>query len=445
MKKLCLVSLSAILLCPFLSGQTQTNSIPVPVVEHPQRIYRLRVLFRQLGLRLDSDDPTFNELQTFKQQVNRWALEAPYQLAPPPDSISLAKESYPGGGERFLRSTVLKAEVIQQPKSAQVTDPTTGAVSTQQNPNEMLWKASAVTDFSQLVPTTSDVQTQAVQLKASGVDLSRPGAGKALCSDFVTPPGQPATRQSFAMEHGFNNCVLRTGTSYTFARIGSGFKGTFSWAQNPKIQSNILVPEQYTSLNQAFAGEVDFDPTKVFLTGSDWNSAYLAANSYSDHEEYVFVSRIAAKCHVPLAPEGSQRTGLMTTDCAKKLARPQGLSAIAAVITPTVTFIEKTNFDFFASGGQLVPNPFPSKRLADLTFSFDLTRLIPNAKARQDAMATLAAAQQKVPGPSPNPNRTDVYNQVCIWASEPEQIDNDTFYANLRTALTTAVQQMPPN
>jgi hypothetical protein len=79
------------------------------------------------------------------------------------------------------------------------------------------------------------------------------------------------------------------------------------------------------------------------------------------------------------------------------LAGPHGWTAVLAAVVPTVALIEKTNFDFVANNGLLIANPFPSKRLADLTFSLDLTRLVPNAKARQDALTALTSAVSKKP------------------------------------------------
>ena len=441
MRRSALATVAALLLSSFLSAQESVaHPLPIPLTT---KVERLRFFFRELDLSLPAlpDSLTGHEdfelLQSFSAQVHKRALAQPAPAATKDEWQDLARISYPGGVERIVRAAVVKTEVIQQPKLVQIAD-ATGQLSYQPNPGKLLWKVSSTTDYGQVVPTVADVQAQAAALDAAGVDLSTAGA-KAFCSSRLSTPD--ANHYFTDVRGRFKDCLLRTGGAYMSARIASSFKLTFNWAQNPKVNSTFkyVVPSQYANVNQVFSGQVDFDPSKIFVTGSDWQSAYKAADSYGDAQEGVFARYMASKCEQPAdAQSDGFRKGLVTTDCVRKLARPRGWVVMAAVLTPTVSLVEKSNFDFLASNGVLAPNPFTTKRLADLTFSLDLTRVLPSAKARQDALAALVAAKAKKPRPPVNPTWKDVDDLVGKWAMEPEKLNadaDDSLYEKLISAL----------
>ena len=434
---------SALLMSTLLSAQKSVvNPTPIPL---ETKVERLRFLFGQLDLTLPvlPDSPSSNEgferLQGFSAQVHKRALAQPAPAAAKDEWEDLARISYPGGVERILRAAVVKTEVIQQPKLVQIAD-AAGQLSYQPNPGKLLWKISSTTDYGQVVPTATDVQAQAAALDTAGVDLSTAGA-KAFCSPRLST--QDASQHFTDVQGRFKDCLLRTGGAYMPARIASSFKLTFNWAQNPKVNSTFkyVVPSQYADVNQVFSGQIDFDPTKIFVTGSDWQSAYKAADSYGDAQEGVFAHYMASKCEKLADAQSDEfRKGLVTAECVRRLARPRGWVALVAILTPTVSFVEKSNFDFLANNGVLAPNPFTTKRLADLTFSLDLTRVLPSAKARQDVLAALVSAKAKKPRPPINSTWKDVDELVGKWAIEPEKLDaeaDDSLYEKLMSALHT--------
>ncbi len=441
----CLTILIAV--CPSAVSQTPPPRLVISSVNHAQRIARLRKLFLDLGLELPtcsatssienagSCDLSFDELQSFSDRVHQWAMSAPTNLAADEVWQKLAEKSYPSLAERTLRATQAKIEIIEQPKTITITDPTTGVGTPSPNPDRQLLRVSSVTNYSELVPSPSDILQQATVLRSAG--------SSAATAAWRTDSDGESLR----------NCLLRTGFVNMFLRDLSGIKGTFNWSQNPQVQQNVLVPSAISNQNRIFSGEIDFDPSKLFLTGSDWLAAYQAAQLYGRDAEKRFARQLGKECahsnpkatvQVPepgnIGSTSAKRSGLISPECAMRLARPHGGYAIAAALVPTVTYTVKSQFDFIANSGFLTAAPYRTNNLGDLTLSVDLTRLIPTAKSRSDALATLVAAQANKPAPPADPTRADIDQQVRNWASEPEQIDDDDIYKKLRIALLAARQ-----
>jgi hypothetical protein len=438
MRKLCLL-LCAVLcfpLCAYAEACPDHGSLTLH-----DKIERLRTLFENQHLtlppQLTSDIPcqqAFYLLQDFAKSEHQWVVQP---AAPVADPIGLAKESYPSGTERVLRSTTIKAETIQQPKTIQLFSTEKKKSVAQRNPDTLLWKISATMDSSRFVPTTSDVQAQAKTLTDVGVDLSVPG-DHALCSSYVASKRLDDHSNDAVIlkeNNQFEQCVLRSGTKYMFARFASGLKGTANWAESPSVRGGVKVQKKAASQSDEFSGEVDFDPTKLAMSGSDWYSGYQSAVLYGNAQETMFVNYMAKQCGT-----GVTRANMVSEQCARRLAGPHGFNAFLAVAVPTVSFIEKTNFDFAANNGELIQNRFPSKRLADLKFSIDMTRLIPSPKARQDALEALAAASHKKPAASRDSFKSSVDRLVQQWATQPEDMGKDDV---LYTRLIGAIEALP--
>src|SRR5262249_18773943 len=157
--------------------------------------------------------------------------------------------------QRLLRSQTLKMEMIQQPKTVNVYDPTSQSNLPGRNLDSWLFKASITGDPSQWFATPSDVQAQASNLVSAAVDISSDTNGEALCSKFVGvhSPGIDKNKNQF------QKCLLRLGADNVLKRIIGASKGTFSWTQNPHIFNGIVVPPTYNLDNRTFAGEADYD------------------------------------------------------------------------------------------------------------------------------------------------------------------------------------------
>lgn len=402
-------------------------------LSHAEKIHRLTDMFYDvdptLALVIRPTQTEYEALKPFSVLVHQWSLQTPAT------SSDLALESavrktYPSLGERYLRSMQGKVELIQQPKTALIENPTTLQVTAAPNPDNLLLKVSGVFTYSEYVPTPADVQTQAKAVHDANIDIRSTGGG--LCTHV----------QNETDAHKVRDCFLRTGFRNVLLRDLSGVKGIVNYAQNPEVQQQLLVPDTISNQNRIFSGEVDFDPSKLFLTGSDWLAAYGAAQYYGTTTETRFNDVIRAQCekalHQQLPSEANgKRLGYVSEQCMMRLARPHGAYAWLAAFTPQVVYTIKSQFDFIKNQGDLVPAPYATKRLGDLTLTVDLTRLIATAKSRTDALATLVAAQKNTPVTPVDPARKDLDKQVQLWASEPESLDKADVYEALRLALVS--------
>jgi hypothetical protein len=350
-------------------------------------------------------------LQGDKADLHKWAITA-VPVCEGACAKELSGAILPNRLERSLRATQAKIEVAQQPNTSLVQLTPTSAVTAVPNPDHNLLRVSSVTNYSELVPTPDDVQKQAQLLNDAGIWAETSNGlchhqAELLIKAESTQPSEPASgpvstkdatfrKTAGAMEH----CLLRTGFRNELLRNLSGAKGTFSYSQNPQVQQNLLVPSAISNNNRIFSGQVDFDPSKLFLTGSDWLSAYQAARLYGPDAEANFTNSMLRACHREedgrRVLRGEARSGLVDADCLRRLAAPRGLKTIAAAVIPAVTYSVKTQFDFIKSGGGLVPAPYATPNLGDLILSIDLTRVIPSAKSRADALSALIAARKHV-------------------------------------------------
>lgn len=100
----------------------------------------------------------------------------------------------------------------------------------------------------------------------------------------------------------------------------------------------------------------------------------------------------------------------------------------------------RNNFDFLKQGGFLVAPPIPTPRLQDVIFTLDLSKLVPSAKNRSDAIDLLVSLRKPIADPPDPPkqlNQNILNAFIAARDKRPESLDSET-YACLRKVLVKA-------
>jgi hypothetical protein len=375
---------------------------------------------------------------------------------PPSGSEQIARALYPNLGMRYLRASPSKTEVIQQPRTiVEQQGATTIAVG---NPDPLLVRYTQTTTWADVVHSVADIHDQA---KAFTDAKFQPPQEGMICNYHVTSPAtvtKHVSNSRVANGDGtkrFVDCLLQEGASRRWGRLLGGVKTQVSFGQNPQIQQGFNVSGTTAATNNYFAsGEADFDPKGLFLNGTDWNNAYETAKAYDSVTPKIgtgvmdeLLSRVESTCS-DVAAEKDLRSSV----CLRKIS---GLSGwhVLAVFLPQASAVIRNQFDYVKAGGILVAAPFPTKSLADVTFTMDLSRIIPTNKQREDAFKMLDALQKsknerakvlqsRLPvqkrvslSSTSLDSRLDVVRLYADFASEPEKIDDNGWYEKFRGAL----------
>jgi hypothetical protein len=158
-------------------------------------------------------------------------------------------------------------------------------------------------------------------------------------------------------------CMTKGGN--WFKRAWMGTTVSLSLSQRSLVQQQILVAPKFSTKYQ-FAGGFVFDPAKIFPSVSSWRAMF---------DEVARIDKA-------LALIGAH-------DVDEKRAKPWNRPW--SVIFPKVEFKILTQFDFVKVSGVLVEAPFPERALNTWTFTWDLSRLIPDTRNRVDEEAIYEA------------------------------------------------------
>jgi hypothetical protein len=150
-------------------------------------------------------------------------------------------------------------------------------------------------------------------------------------------------------------CMTKGGNWFKRAWMGTTISA--SLAQRSLVQQQILVEPTFAKKYQ-FTYGFTFDPAKIFPSVSSYR-AMLDEVSRVDKGMALIGARDILKKEKPWQHRWS-------------------------VIFPKVDFKILTQFDFVKLGGVLVEAPFPERTLNTWTFTWDLTRLIPDTRNRID-------------------------------------------------------------
>ena len=294
----------------------------------------------------------------------------------------------PTWGERALRTFQYQYQATEQPRTVVI-----GGVP-KMNPEHYLQQHSFNFTFSELFPSSSDFAAMISSVYSHQPDNTHIG-NKALLDTTICGEN---------LETPVVTCIARGARAWK--RAIAGVKATFTVSERSAVQQNSVVPESF-GYHYGYGGEVDFDPTNLFITASN----YLTAINAVKGSGLTFPGSPKEALHPML--EGVEQTQTQTqTQTHTKRIR----DSILAAVIPTFQFKRATQFDFIKnSGGYFVPATFPETGLNSYTLTWDARRLIAPMKVRSDAETML-----KSPPPSvetlkycvPLQNGTEIYLSV---------------------------------
>jgi hypothetical protein len=197
-------------------------------------------------------------------------------------------------------------------------------------------------------------------------------------------------RKQWALE-----CVATSGAWWQ--RALSGVKGTFSLSERTRVVSGIVVPDKPFPQGYDKAGEIDFDPTQLFILGSNWKGAAASLAGIR------VVSGNKDSACFPDLKSGSLDISQPDLELIEKCIREYGGSkrggiGFLAAAVPTFKFVRQTQFDFLKNGGALLPAPFPEPALNSYSFTWDLRRMIAPTKERVAVTDTIKATHPSTSG-----------------------------------------------
>jgi hypothetical protein len=314
---------------------------------------------------------------------------------------------------RFARAFQYQLGLQEQPGTATIQNGST--VQFIPNPEHYLVKHSLTFQFSELFLTSSDFASALKEFfdslpKNTSLSLANLCKGKKSAL----------------------NCVASSGPWWQ--RAISGVKVQFSLSERTRVASGIIVPAGPFPSDYDKAGQIDFDPTQIFILGSNWKNAAegLAGVQLENNKRG---DTILPDCFLQHDQEKDYSLKHNVADCVKqyggsKYGGSQGdpkerFIGVLSVAVPTFKYLRQTQFDFLKNGGVLTPAPFPESALNSYTFTWDLKRLIAPAKehiAVAEAMKTYNTLKKpasdggKDQGPSPQSG-----TRLCVTISNGQK------------------------
>jgi hypothetical protein len=293
--------------------------------------------------------------------------------------------------ERLLRSIQYQYELQEQP--SYILASVGGSSQVLPNPERWLQQHSLILQLSEWFPRTTNMPAlvqgayndlpPSVQKAKSPIVL-----GKELCRSSNNSPLQ---------------CLAGGGN---FAqRLFSGASVTFSVSQRDEVQQGVVVTNLTPSQAWAWGGEVDFNPASLFISASNWKAAETtlskghfallgsakAIKKLADLERECF-DEGPWKVNPGISGDTDIRKAILKlrNDCINEFANPRLVPSLkqgngtrlAAALIPTFQLKVLSQFDYLKQGGILVQNPQLQRSLKNLTFTWDLRRIVPATSDR---------------------------------------------------------------
>ncbi|HTS37022.1 MAG TPA: hypothetical protein VMH04_15215 [Candidatus Solibacter sp.] len=291
---------------------------------------------------------------------------SPPQTDDPAKPQPLNLSPYTGGADyRFLRLWQYQYQYVEQPSTVLVQS-APGQTSLIANPEHNLNQHTVALDFGQLFLKSQDL-SKAIQA--------------ALLSNKEERKNIQMIHADLCGKKGLLACVADSGGSWK--RLLSGIKASGSAAEHVRVVQQILLPSGY-----GFAGAVDFDPSRAFVTGSDWKNATELLGKMTDAEAATALGDLL-KPGSDLEKECKSRDAVR---CAKALSSSKRKTPLA--LLPTFQYKRQTPYDFLKYSGILVPSSAESG-LNTWSFTVDLRRLIAAPAEQLDAVAAANAIVKK--------------------------------------------------
>jgi hypothetical protein len=326
---------------------------------------------------------------------------------------------------RWFRASQIEYQLSEQP--AFVVADLSGQSQVIANPQKYLSQYTFPFLGSELVPNTSNLASIVAALYNSD-----PSNGDASNTD-TTKKKTLRLDKRLCKNSSVLECLV-SGSNF-WERLMAGLSGNASLAQRDEVQQGIELTGLPTSISYGPGGEIDFDPSSLFITGTNWQSVLTALKGVKLDVQGNDVQGAEADCFVD--NPGIKRPNFTAYDCAKEFAAPRldprdksrtGM-LIAAELIPKFQFKVTDQFDFIKNGGVLVAEPGLQRSLKNYTFTWDLRHVIPSTSDRVAAFKAFKALQTKQP---PGPTEVVKQPKVCVTIS-----DTGRGYVPVETEFTT--------
>jgi hypothetical protein len=184
-------------------------------------------------------------------------------------------------------------------------------------------------------------------------------------------------------------------------RAASGFTVNVDLSERPALQQGIVAANTSFTDHYQVTGGFDFDPTQLFLGGTNWSKAHDTMSSKTvDNPEQ---NELYDSCNKENKADIAARE-----KCIHDLSSPRLFSGkegnlilghrkpmlVIAAVVPTVSFKRVSQFDFVKNGGILVPASFLERAQNQFVFKWDLKKAISPSASRTALMPGPNAKQQ---------------------------------------------------
>lgn len=393
------------------SSETSPASIATENIEVAKRYLALA------GIEVPSSIET-SQIPELEKIFEKWMSRSPAvqpgddvlrvanpERIPNPDMKRLVDYLHPRTGARAARSLQFVEQQQELPSTifAQVAGSSTGPT-TLLNPQHYLASHALTVKFGDLFFSSSDL---AAIYKSVGVLL---------------PDDAPALSIKdcdIAKEKSMVKCLARARLKDKVSRALTGLTLNAGASQRNRNIQGVLFTSQFPDIDYTIRGQLDFDPTALFVTAANWGDAISILNStHSIGTQQNLLPNERARLAQLLnglpgdcifdpilqqtGKQAFQMAGNFAQSCLNALAGRQGfLEKTLAVLVPTFQFKKESQFDFIKqSGSVFVPAAFPEPSLNTFSFTFDLRRFVPSTKDRTDALNAIASIYNRKKAPA---------------------------------------------
>jgi hypothetical protein len=326
---------------------------------------------------------------------------------------------------RFGRAWQYQYQLSEQPAFAAVA--VRGATEIIANPEKYLNQHTLTFQFSELFPATSNLPAIVAALYTAK-SAANPGT-KLIRLDPEICPSQHLIE-----------CLVAGGNLWQ--RFLSGATVSFAMSERDQLQQGALLTNFPTSQHYGPSGEVDFDPTSMFLTGSGWQTAVAALKDAKINPSNLDAEE--SRCFVAKKPPLPSETDDATqTECINAFSKPRlrgdaeagTFTRIAATLIPKFQFKAVSQFDFIKNGGIFVAEPGLQRSLKSYTFAWDFRRLIASTADRAAALKAYGTLSTTRSGKL-------AHSKVCVTISPVSrgymEVDDDFSADDCRTLTKSA-------
>lgn len=264
--------------------------------------------------------------------------------------------------ERFGSAFEYDFQRVEQP-----TVLVTGAGAQVPNPEHYLNEHTLKFQFSQLFPPTSTLADSA----------------KSACvlrgyTNFETcVPKKPCPdKKTCASDDDEFWWVLSGGG--TWKRMLSGLTFDVDFSERPSLQQGIVVTNQSFWDHYQTTGEIDFDPSQLFLNGTSWGKTF----DVFDKKKTLIDRCKGHELKYPAVTTDTVKQCILNLSLPGQITNHHRLGWFAAAIVPTFSFKNVSQFDLLKSGGVLVSSAQLEAAQKQFVVKWSLNRVIPSSASR---------------------------------------------------------------